>query len=698
MHMAVGALVNAVWDLWGKVEGKPVWRLLYDLTPAQIVALIDFRWITDAITPDEALALLTSMQANKEERLAYLMKHGYRAYTTSAGWLGYTEDQLREKCRVGVKEGWTHFKAKVGVSLEEDKERIRVIREEIGDRTLMVDANQRWDVGQAIAYMKELAQFKPWFIEEPTCADDILGHLAIKNALKPYNVAVATGEVCHNRVMFKQFIMSGAMDICQIDSCRVAGVNEILSILLIAAKYKVPVCPHAGGVGLCEYVQHLAMFDYLAVAGRQNIIEYVNHLHEHFKYPCIIRDGCYMPPADAGYSIEMFPKSIADYTFPTGPEWVSRIKAKQQHIRPAVASIAGHNPNAHPTNTSIPVPASSSTSKESGTVWLITGAQGFVGGWVMKALLTQFHSSIRIVAHDVRHDDHILAQILSPAELSAITRVYCDISHTQLLVDLVTAHNPTHIIHLAGLQIPTCRANPPAGASVNVLGIINVFEAAVRLKATHPVTNIVYASSAAMYGPSGDYSGGPVPEEFNHKPRTLYGVYKQTNEGCARVYWQDHRICSVGLRMMTVYGVGREVGMTSGPTKAVKSAILGRPMYEVGFKGKTSFNDVRDVARLFVEVALKAKEGATACGVKGVEATVEEWMAVAEKVVPEMKGKYVITSQATELPFPSNFEEKNLSTLLGSVPVSTLEESIGAMAAKFRELHAQGQLTDKDLQ
>ena len=746
MHMAVGALVNAVWDLWGKHVGKPVWRLLFDLTPEEIISLIDFRWythephtahhtslkhtaprcysstlaltssdprplprlccavlrsapqrITDAITPGEALLLLQSMQANKEERLQYLLKHGYRAYTTSAGWLGYTEAQLREKCRAGVQEGWTHFKAKVGVSLEEDKERIRVIREEIGDRTLMVDANQRWDVGTAIEYMKELSVFKPWFIEEPTCADDILGHLAIKNALKPYNVAVATGEVCHNRVMFKQvgdshrppahmrwrqrlgeaplsrsvrraalccavqFIMSGAMDICQIDSCRVAGVNEILSILLIAAKYKVPVCPHAGGVGLCEYVQHLAMFDFLCISGRQNIIEYVNHLHEHFKYPCDIRDGCYMAPQDAGYSIEMFPQSVADYTFPTGKEWVGRIKARQSR---GVASLAGHNTESslasiHTTKevddaaAALPQSTAAATTTASGAVWLITGAQGFVGGWVIKALLDEFKTGVRIVAHDLRHDDHILAQILSPLELSLVQRVYCDISNTQATIDLITQARPTHIVHLAGLQIPTCRANPPLGAQVNVLGTVNVFEAAARLKATHPVRNIVYASSAALYGPGGDYPRGAVPEEFNHKPRTLYGVYKQANEGTARVYWQDQQIVSVGLRMMTVYGVGREVGMTSGPTKAIKSAVLGRPMFELTFKGKTSFNDVRDVARLFVDSAKKAAHGAVACGVKGVEATVEHFMAVAEKVVPELKGKYKITAAASELPFPS---------------------------------------------
>ena len=497
----------------------------------------------------------------------------------------------------------------------------------------------------------------------------MLGHLAIKQALRPYGVQVATGEVCHNRVMFKQFLQSGAMDVCQIDSCRVAGVNEILSILLMAAKYQVPVCPHAGGVGLCEYVQHLGMADYLLVSAKLNIIEYVDHLHEHFKYPCHIRQGCYMPPMDHGYSIEMLPQSISDYTFPTGKQWVTRIQHRQAK---GVASAAGHNQpsslpsmkTSNPTSIASAAAPSTSSSASPSTTWLITGAQGFVGGWVIKTLLSEFHSSVRIVAHDLRHDDHILSQILSPAELSSLTRVYCDVSNTQATLDLITSAQPTHIIHLAGLQIPTCRANPPLGAAVNVVGTVNVFEAAVKLKATHhPVRNVVYASSAAMYGPAGDYEGGKaVPEEWNHKPRTMYGVYKQTNEGTARVYWQDHGVASVGLRMMTVYGVGREVGMTSGPTKAVKSALMGRPMYEIGVKGKTSFNDVRDVAQLFVQAAKAAKEGAVACGVKGVEATVEEFMAAAEKVVPELKGKYRITPTATELPFPSKSEPHHSHT------------------------------------
>ena len=488
-----------------------------------------------------------------------------------------------------------------------------------------------------------------------------------------------------------QFIMSGAMDICQIDSCRVAGVNEILAILLIAAKYKVPVCPHAGGVGLCNYVQHLSMFDYLCVSGRMNIIEYVNHLHEHMKYPVVIKDGSYTMPMAPGYSIEMIPASVADHTYPTGKEWQRRLNDKgSRYYKPPAALQA---------------PLASTSASAAGSdvpVWLITGAQGFVGGWVIKALLGEFGSRIRIVAHDVRHDDHILSQILTPAELASITRVYCDVSKTADVAAMVVTARPQHIIHLAGLQIPTCRANPPLGAAVNVLGTVNIFNAAVQLKSAmpdHPMRNVIYASSAAAYGPASDYpAGADAPEEFNHKPRTQYGVYKLANEGNARVFWQDHKLPTVGLRMMTVFGVGREVGMTSGPTKAVKAALLGRSSYEIGVTGETSFNDVRDVARLFIESAKRCTEGAVACGVRGVVASVEQFMQTAERVVPELKGKWTITANAAPLPFPSRFEEKNLATLLGgTVPVSSLEDSIQAMAQHFKQLQAEGRLSDKDL-
>ena len=411
----------------------------------------------------------------------------------------------------------------------------------------------------------------------------------------------------------------------------------------------------------------------------------------------------------------MFPHSIADYTYPTGKEWQKRLTDKSSRYyktaEPSGHAAAGNNDGAaHAAAVAAAtLPALATTAGATSVaasdvpVWLITGAQGFVGGWVIKALLDEYGSRVSIVAHDVRQDDHILSQILTPAELASLTRVFCDVSKSAEVAAMVATARPTHIIHLAGLQIPTCRANPPLGAAVNVVGTVNIFNAAVQLKSVypdHPVRNIIYASSAAAYGPATDYpADSAAPEEYNHKPRTQYGVYKLANEGNARVYWQDHRLPSVGLRMMTVFGVGREVGMTSGPTKAVKSALLGRGSYEIGVKGETSFNDVRDVARLFVESAKRCTEGAIACGVRGVVASVEQFMQTAEKVVPELKGKYTITANAAPLPFPSQFEEKNLATLLGgSVPVSSLEDSIAAMANHFRKLQAEGRLSAKDLE
>ena len=322
IHLATGAVVNAVWDLWGKVEKQPVWQLVANLTPEQFVGCVDFRYLTDVLTPEEAIQILKRVAATKSERIAELQKNGYPAYTTSAGWLGYDDDKLRSLCRKCLAEGWNVFKIKVGRDLEDDLRRCRIIREEIGwDRRLMVDANQVWDVQQAIAWMKELAQFKPWFIEEPTSPDDILGHLAIAKAVAP--ISVATGEHCANRILFKQFLQSGAIGVCQIDSCRVGGVNEVLAILLLAAKFGVPVCPHAGGVGLCEYVQHLAMIDYICVSGslENRLCEYAGHLHEHFDHPVTMKNGHYMPPTDSGYSITMKPASIAEFTFPNGKAW-----------------------------------------------------------------------------------------------------------------------------------------------------------------------------------------------------------------------------------------------------------------------------------------------------------------------------------------------------------------------------------------
>jgi L-fuconate dehydratase len=322
LHMATGAVVNAAWDLWAKIEEKPLWKLLADMSPEEIVRLIDWRHMTDALGPEEALDMLKDAQSGKAEREAQMLAHGYPAYTTSAGWLGYPDDLMRKLCREAMAEGMTHMKMKVGRDLEDDLRRAAIMREEMGDDlTLMMDANQVWEVDQAIAHMKELAPFNPWWIEEPTSPDDILGHKKIKEAIAP--IGVATGEMCHNRIMFKQFLQSGAIDFCQIDSCRMGGVNEVIAVQLMAHKFNVPVCPHAGGVGLCEYVQHLAMFDFISISGslENRIIEYVDHLHEHFLDPVIMNDGNYMPPKLPGYSITMKPETLDAYTFPTGRIW-----------------------------------------------------------------------------------------------------------------------------------------------------------------------------------------------------------------------------------------------------------------------------------------------------------------------------------------------------------------------------------------
>jgi L-fuconate dehydratase len=322
IHLATAAVVNAVWDLYAKAEGKPLWKLLADMTPDQLVACIDFRYITDALTPDEALAILRRNMGTRAKREAELLAHGYPAYTTSTGWLGYTDAKVRQLCREAVAQGWTHFKIKVGANIEDDLRRARLMREEIGpDRKLMLDANQVWEVGQAITNMQRLAAFEPWWIEEPTSPDDVLGHAAIARAIAP--IGVATGEHVQNRIIFKQLLQAGAIRFCQIDACRLGGVNEVLAVLLMAAKFGVPVCPHAGGVGLCEYVQHLSIFDYIAVSAalEDRIIEYVDHLHDHFLDPVVIANGRYMPPAAPGYSITMRPESLDAHEFPHGRAW-----------------------------------------------------------------------------------------------------------------------------------------------------------------------------------------------------------------------------------------------------------------------------------------------------------------------------------------------------------------------------------------
>jgi len=325
LHLATAAVVNAVWDLWAKVEGKPLWKLIADMSPEEMVRCVDFRYITDAITPQQAVELLERNVASRGQRIAHLQRDGYPAYTTSAGWLGYSDDKIRRLCREAIADGWSHFKIKVGRDLADDVRRSSIIREEIGPaRKLMMDANQVWDVDDAIASMRELARFDPWWIEEPTSPDDVLGHAAIARAIAP--IGVATGEQCHNRVMFKQLMQAGALRFCQIDSCRLGGVNEVLAVLLLAARFGVPVCPHAGGVGLCEYVQHLAIIDYVCVSASldDRIVEYVDHLHEHFLHPVTIRDGRYMMPTEPGYSITMKPESLRAYRFPDGPAWRAR--------------------------------------------------------------------------------------------------------------------------------------------------------------------------------------------------------------------------------------------------------------------------------------------------------------------------------------------------------------------------------------
>ncbi|RMY15157.1 hypothetical protein D0868_01040 [Hortaea werneckii] len=320
IHLALGSLVNAIWDLWAKVLGKPVWRIVAEMSPEEFVRCIDFRYITDAITPEEAIQMLKEQEPTKAQRIKDAEQNrAVPAYTTSAGWLGYGEDKMKGLLQETLGKGYKHFKLKVGTSLEQDKKRLSIARDVIGydkGNILMVDANQVWSVPEAIDYMKQLAEFKPWFIEEPTSPDDVFGHKAIRDALKPHGIGVATGEMCQNRVIFKQLIVQGAIDVCQIDACRIGGVNEVLAVLLIAKKYGVPIVPHSGGVGLPEYTQHLSTIDYVCVSGKLSVLEYVDHLHEHFFHPSVIKDGYYTTPTEPGYSVEMKPASMDQYEFP----------------------------------------------------------------------------------------------------------------------------------------------------------------------------------------------------------------------------------------------------------------------------------------------------------------------------------------------------------------------------------------------
>jgi len=326
VHLAMAAVMNAMWDLAARVAGKPLWRMLAEMTPEQIVDAADLKYLSDALTREEALEILREKESTRAERIADLeSRGGYPCYTTSAGWLGYSDEKLRRLLQEAVDEGYRHLKLKVGGNVEDDIRRLRIAREVIGwDANLMIDANQVWDVPEAIEWMERLAEFKPLWIEEPTSPDDVLGHAAIRTAVAP--IGVATGEHGMNRVLFKQMFQAEAIDFCQLDSARLASVNEILSVYLMAQKFGIPVCPHAGGVGLCELVQHLSIFDYVCVSGslENRVTEFVDHLHEHFTDPCIVENGHYTLPGLPGYSAEMHDSSVAEYSFPDGSYWASR--------------------------------------------------------------------------------------------------------------------------------------------------------------------------------------------------------------------------------------------------------------------------------------------------------------------------------------------------------------------------------------
>jgi L-fuconate dehydratase len=339
IHLALAAVMNAVWDLAARVAGVPLWRLLADMTPEQLVDAADLRYLSDALTRGEAIALLAKLAPSREQRIAELEQTGYPCYTTSAGWLGYSDDKLRRLCQEAVDAGYRHVKLKVGADLEEDIRRLRIAREVIGpDANQMIDANQVWDVPQAIEWVNALAEFRPLWIEEPTSPDDVLGHAAIRRAVHP--IGVASGEHGMNRVLFKQMFQAEALDYCQLDSARLGSVNEILAVYLLARKFGVPVCPHAGGVGLCELVQHLSVFDYVAVSGdlEGRVTEYVDHLHEHFADPCIVEGGAYRLPTAPGYSAEILPASIEEYRFPDGSYWAAAGTASSSSTKTSIAS------------------------------------------------------------------------------------------------------------------------------------------------------------------------------------------------------------------------------------------------------------------------------------------------------------------------------------------------------------------------
>lgn len=322
IHLATAAIVNAVWDLWAKSKGMPVWQLVAEMEPEQLVSCVDFRYLRDELDESRALELISPLAATRPQRIAELRSDGYPAYITSAGWLGYTETGVRELCRDFIAEGWTSFKTKVGIDIASDVRRCEIMREELGDdRQLMADANQVWEVSEAIAWTRHLQPFDLRWIEEPTSPDDIFGHAAIRRGIAP--IGVATGEHAMNRVLFKQLLQAEALDYAQVDACRLGGLNEVLAVLLLAAARGVPVCPHAGGIGLCEYVQHISIIDYVCISGSldDRTTEYATHLHEHFVSPAEVRGGRYVVPETPGYSAEMHPDSISRLSYPGGAEW-----------------------------------------------------------------------------------------------------------------------------------------------------------------------------------------------------------------------------------------------------------------------------------------------------------------------------------------------------------------------------------------
>jgi L-fuconate dehydratase len=332
IHISMAAIVNAVWDLQARRAGKPLWKLLTDMAPRELAGCIDFQYITDALTEDEAVTMLERQRPTRAAREAILLREGYPGYTTSAGWMGYSDDKVQRLCREALADGFTHFKVKVGADPRDDARRVALVRDAIGPQhKLMIDANQRWNVEEAITNVHALAKFDLWWIEEPTSPDDVLGHAAIARAVAP--IGVATGEHCANRVLFKQLLQAEAISFCQIDSCRLGGVNENLAVILMAAKFGVPVCPHAGGVGLCELVQHLSMWDYTSVSARMDdrVTEFVDHLHEHFDDPVVMRRGRYLAPLKPGYSSSIKRESREAYRYPDGPVWTKLLAQEVPH-------------------------------------------------------------------------------------------------------------------------------------------------------------------------------------------------------------------------------------------------------------------------------------------------------------------------------------------------------------------------------